>query len=92
MFKQRLIQMKEPDELICKIPKSIQKEIQVSKISKNGIFLSGKNLYSMLYRIEDINALTQGADELVDILDKYCAMLNSLDCNIKILYITKTRT
>lgn len=85
MFKQRLIQMKEPDELICKIPKSIQKEIQVSKISKNGIFLSGKNLYSMLYRIEDINALTQGADELIDILDKYCAMLNSLDCNIKIL-------
>lgn len=91
MFENRFVQIKQADEPIYRTPKSLQDEVQVMRVAENGIFQVNKDLYSACYKIEDINALTQGDMELVDILDKYCMMLNSLNVAIKIVIFNKNQ-
>lgn len=61
------------------IPKSVQEVIPIKKIYSDGIFLVGKNKYSIMYRFTDINyAVASNEDKETMFLD-YSELLNSFD-------------
>lgn len=61
------------------IPKSIQQVIPIQRIWTNGIFLVGKNKYSLTYKFSDINyAVASKEDKEAMFLD-YSELLNSFD-------------
>lgn len=61
------------------IPKSIQEVIPIRKIWSDGIFLVGKNKYSLTYKFTDINyAVASREDKEAMFLD-YSELLNSFD-------------
>lgn len=61
------------------IPKTIQQVIPVQRIWTNGIFLVGKNKYSLTYKFTDINyAVASKEDKEAMFLD-YSELLNSFD-------------
>ena len=61
------------------IPKNIQQVIPIQRIWTNGIFLVGKNKYSLTYKFSDINyAVASKEDKEAMFLD-YSELLNSLD-------------
>lgn len=61
------------------IPKSIQGVIPIRKIWSDGIFLVGKNKYSLTYKFTDINyAVASREDKEAMFLD-YSELLNSFD-------------
>lgn len=61
------------------VPKNIQQVIPIQRIWKNGIFLVGKNKYSLTYKFTDINyAVASKEDKEAMFLD-YSELLNSFD-------------
>lgn len=61
------------------IPKNVQQVIPIKKIWQDGIFLVGKNKYSLTYKFTDINyAVASKEDKEVMFLD-YSELLNSFD-------------
>ncbi len=71
------IQKQEKEDF--KIPKNIQEVIPVQRIWTNGIFLVGKNKYSLTYKFSDINyAVASKEDKEAMFLD-YSELLNSFD-------------
>ena len=61
------------------IPKYIQQVIPIQRIWNNGIFLVGKNKYSLTYKFTDINyAVASKEDKEAMFLD-YSELLNSFD-------------
>lgn len=61
------------------IPKSVQQVIPIQRIWTNGIFLVGKNKYSLTYKFSDINyAVASKEDKEAMFLD-YSELLNSFD-------------
>ena len=61
------------------IPKNIQQVIPIQKVWTNGIFLVGKNKYSLTYKFSDINyAVASKEDKAAMFLD-YSELLNSFD-------------
>ena len=50
-----------------------------------------KNQYSKCYLFQDINYTTTNEEEQIDIFEKYCKFLNSLDCNFKITINNKNK-
>ncbi len=61
------------------IPKSVQQVIPIQKIWTDGIFLVGKNKYSLTYKFSDINyAVASKEDKEAMFLD-YSELLNSFD-------------
>ena len=61
------------------IPKNIQQVIPIQRIWNNGIFLVGKNKYSLTYKFTDINyAVASKEDKEAMFLD-YSELLNSFD-------------
>ena len=59
------------------IPKNIQQVIPIQRIWTNGIFLVGKNKYSLTYKFSDINyAVASKEDKEAMFLD-YSELLNS---------------
>ena len=61
------------------VPKNLQDIIPITRIWNDGIFLSGKNKYSKLYKFTDINyAVASRSDKEGMFLD-YSELLNSFD-------------
>ena len=82
---------KKASEPLYKTPKSIQETIEIMAVAENGIFEVSKNKYSRCYRLQDINYTTATEDEQIDIFERYCKFLNSLDCNYKITINNKNK-
>ena len=91
LFSDEMKTLKKADEPLCKSPKSLQDTIEILAIAENGIFEVAKNRYSKSYRFQDINYTTTNEDEQIDIFERYCKFLNSLDCNYKITVNNKNR-
>lgn len=49
------------------------------KVAENGIFEVARNRFSKCYRFQDINYTTTNETEQIDIFERYCKFLNSLD-------------
>lgn len=91
LFTDGFAELKKASEPLYKTPKSIQETIEIMKVATNGIFEVSKNYYSKCYRFQDINYTTTSEEEQIDIFERYCKFLNSLDCNFKITVNNKNK-
>ncbi|MGN0154186.1 MAG: VirB4-like conjugal transfer ATPase, CD1110 family [Lachnospiraceae bacterium] len=91
LFTDGFTELKKASEPLYKTPKSIQETIEIMKVATNGIFEVSKNHYSKCYRFTDINYTTTNEEEQIDIFERYCKFLNSLDCNFKITVNNKNK-
>ncbi len=90
-FQDGFKELKKASEPLYRTPKSIQETIEIMAVAENGIFEVAKNRYSKSYRFQDINYTTINEDEQIDIFERYCKFLNSLDCNFKITMNNKNK-
>lgn len=84
-------ELKKASEPLYRTPKSIQETIEILKIAENGIFEVSRNHYSKCYLFQDINYTTTNEEEQIDIFERYCKFLNSLDVNFKIIINNKNK-
>ena len=91
LFTDGFTELKKAGEPLYKTPKSIQETIEIMSVAENGIFEVAKNRYSKCYRFMDINYTTTNEEEQIDIFERYCKFLNSLDCNFKITVNNKNK-
>lgn len=96
LFTDNFKELKKASEPLYRTPKSIQDTIEIVAVAENGIFEVGKgikslNRYSKSYRFTDINYTTTNEEEQVDIFERYCKFLNSLDVNFKITVNNKNK-
>ena len=91
IFSDGFKELKKADEPIYKAPKSLQETIDVMRVAENGIFELNKNKYSRTYLFEDINYSTASHEEQLEILERYCRFLNTMDCCFKITANNKNR-
>ena len=91
LFSDGFKELKKASVPLYKAPKSIQETIEIEKVAVNGIFEVSKNRYSKCYRFHDINYTTTNEDEQIDIFERYCKFLNSLDCAFKITVNNKNK-
>lgn len=61
------------------IPTSVQQVIPIKKIWTNGIFLIGKNQYSLTYKFTDINYAVASKEDKESMFLDYSELLNSFD-------------
>lgn len=61
------------------IPKSVQQVIPIKKIWQDGIFLVGKNKYSLTYKFTDINYAVASKEDKESMFLDYSELLNSFD-------------
>lgn len=61
------------------IPKNIQQVIPVQRIWTNGIFLVGKNKYTLTYKFSDINYAVASKEDKEAMFIDYSELLNSFD-------------
>ncbi|MBR0342897.1 MAG: ATP-binding protein [Oscillospiraceae bacterium] len=68
------------------VPKKVQDIIPVRSIWTDGIFMTGKNKYSKMYRFTDINYAVASRDDKEGMFLGYSELLNSLDsgCTAKL--------
>ena len=91
LFSDGFKELKKAGMPLYKAPKSIQETIEIEKVALNGIFEVSKNRYSKCYRFHDINYTTTNEEEQIDIFERYCKFLNSLDCAFKITVNNKNK-
>ena len=91
LFTDGFKELKKASEPLYKTPKSIQETIEIMKVAENGIFEVVKNRFSKCYRFQDINYTTTNEVEQIDIFERYCKFLNSLDVSFKITINNKNK-
>lgn len=91
LFTDGFKELKKASEPLYKTPKSIQETIEILKVAENGIFEVAKNRFSKCYRFQDINYTTTNEIEQIDIFERYCKFLNSLDVSFKITINNKNK-
>lgn len=91
LFTDGFKELKKAGEPLYKTPKSIQQTIEIMKVAENGIFEVARNRFSKCYRFQDINYTTTNETEQIDIFERYCKFLNSLDVSFKITINNKNK-
>jgi type IV secretory pathway VirB4 component len=91
LFTDGFKELKKASEPLYKAPKSIQETIEIMKVAENGIFEVARNRFSKCYRFQDINYTTTNEIEQIDIFERYCKFLNSLDVSFKIIINNKNK-
>lgn len=91
LFADGFKELKKANEPLYKTPKSIQQTIEIMRVAENGIFEVARNRFSKCYRFQDINYTTTNETEQIDIFERYCKFLNSLDVNFKITINNKNK-
>ncbi len=97
LFTDGFKELKKASEPLYKTPKSIQETIEILKVAENGIFEVAKGQktslgrFSKCYRFQDINYTTTNEVEQIDIFERYCKFLNSLDVCFKITINNKNK-
>ncbi len=91
LFSDGFRELKKAGVPLYKTPKSIQQTIEIMKVAENGIFEVARNRFSKCYRFQDINYTTTNETEQIDIFERYCKFLNSLDVNFKITINNKNK-
>ena len=89
LFTDNFRELKKAGEPLYRTPRSVQDTIEIVAVAENGIFevaggLKSLKRYSKSYRFTDINYTTTNEEEQVDIFERYCRFLNSMDVNFKI--------
>ena len=74
-----LANLKRLEKEINKIPKTIQQSIPIQKVFEDGIFLVGRNKYSITYKFTDINYSVASKEDKESMFLAYSEILNSFD-------------
>jgi len=74
-----LTNMMKQDKEKVEVPKKLQDMLPVKTIWPDGVFLSGKNKYSKMFRFEDINYAVASKDDKEAMFLEYSELLNSFD-------------
>ena len=91
LFSDGFKELKKASEPLYRTPKSIQETIEIMSVAENGIFEVSRHHYSKTYRFQDINYTTTNEEEQIDIFERYCKFLNSLDCSFKVTINNKNK-
>ena len=83
IFSDRFEQLKRSDKPV-KAPKYLQEVMGFKRISREGIFEVMKGRYSRTYRFQDINYVTAGMEDQMEILKQYCKTVNAIDVSFKV--------
>ncbi len=83
IFSDRFEQLKRSDKPV-KPPKYLQETMGFQRISRDGIFEVAKGRYSKTYCFQDINYVTVGTEDQMEILKQYCKTINAIDVSFKI--------
>ena len=83
IFSDRFEQLKRSDKPV-KATKYLQDVMGFQRISREGIFEVVKGRYSRTYRFQDINYVTAGTEDQMEILKQYCKTVNAIDVSFKI--------
>ena len=90
IFSDRFEQLKRSDKPV-KAPKYLQEVMGFQRISREGIFEVVKGRYSRTYRFQDINYVTAGTEDQMEILKQYCKTVNAIDVSFKITVNNRNR-
>ena len=74
-----LKEIKKASEPLYVAPKNVQQLLDISKISLSGLFELTPGLFSKVYSFDDINYEILTDEEKMDIYEKICQFLNSMD-------------
>ncbi|MBO1695201.1 VirB4-like conjugal transfer ATPase, CD1110 family [[Clostridium] symbiosum] len=91
LFTDGFIGLKKGDKPLYKTPKSVQQQIEILRIAKDGIFENTKNKYSKAYRFRDINYVTVSEQDQYEILKQYCKLVNAIDVSFKLTIYNKNK-
>ena len=91
LFDDKFKELKRAGEPRYRSPKSVQETIEIRNISESGIFELERGHFSKSYLFEDINYVTTNDEEQIDIFERYCRLLNSLDVTFKITINNKNK-
>lgn len=83
--------LKRPDKVLHKNPKSVQQLIDISKISVDGVFQLSRYKYSKSYYLEDANYDPLSENEQLLFFSNWCDIINSIDVPFKITFFNKIR-
>lgn len=89
--KKLFMDLKQPTEAMNLNPISSMDIIEIEKISANGIFKVGENLYSETFLMEDLNYVTKSYREQLVFFGEWCKVLNSFGAFVKITVFNKNR-
>lgn len=84
LYTSKINEIKKASEPLYKIPSSTQQLIEISKISKSGIFETSNGRYSKTYRFTDINYSTEPDDEQIVLISRFSKLLDSIGSEFKI--------
>lgn len=93
LFDKRRIfsELKKPQAAMNASPVSTQDLLEIKRISKNGIFEVGEGIYSQCFLLEDVNYTTKSFDEQVSFFGRWCKIINSFSCYVKLTVFNKNR-
>lgn len=84
IFNDKFSELKKASEPLYKSPKSVQQTVEILKVSEGGIFEVAPGKFSKSYSFSDVNYATRTESEQEGFFQRYCKVLNGLDCNYKI--------
>ena len=91
IFTDRFTLLKKADKPLYTAPQSVQQQIEILRIAKDGIFENTKNRYSRVYRFADINYVTVSEGDQYELLKQYCKLVNAIDVAFKITIYNKNK-
>lgn len=80
--KREFNKLKLPEQLYKKKSKSIQDTFEIRKISPDGVWQVGEDLYSKTFLMEDLNYCMMSYKEALVWFDEWCRVLNSFDLHL----------
>ncbi len=84
MYTSKIKEIKKASEPLYKIPSSTQQLIEISRISKSGIFETSNGRYSKTYSFTDVNYSTEPDDEQIGLISRFSKLLDSIGSEYKI--------
>lgn len=91
LFGSKFKQLKNADEPLYALPRSVQQAIEIKSISKSGIFEVAEGKYTKTYLFSDINYVTHTREGQLSLFERWCAILNSFDVPFKITICNKNK-
>lgn len=88
IFQTKIDEVKKVSEPLYKIPQATQELIEISKISKSGIF-EVNGIYSKTYSFTDINYENEPDEEQIVKFNRYCKLLDCIGAKFKVTLLNQ---
>lgn len=88
--RKEFMKLKQPDPAKIAIH-SVQESLEIKKVSLDGTFQVGDNLYSRSYILDDVSYRIKEYKEQLLFLEQWCKIINTFECSIKIGILNRKR-